>query len=1046
MKFSDFFKPSWKHSDPKIRTEAIKQLSEEYNLNDLKEIAIQDDLAENQKLALKKISNENALAEIANSSQQKGIAEQAQKKLNEIWSKKALETSDESQALDLVAKISDSKFIESIALNHKSINVRRKCMQALNNPNSLYKLALAESTDEIALEAFKSITKTSQYETLAKKATNKQVRLKAKEKLNTGVTGTVKKSDSDIALAKAEVLCSSMESLTKPDDWKEAKIKADELSKAWLELENANLPESFSGRFEKALAEFNEHLKTHEEKERRRKEQEKLSEQSIQGRREICEELEKISQSKLTDERMARVDELTAKWQTLPSQGSEEEGLLNNRYQQVSRSLINDVKEQRKNSNQDDSISRVLNIMEGLAQKDLEPADIPQYEEALEIWAELSLSPEHPAISKVEDLKIAIEGKMEGYRESHKEIQISNLDKLSEIVSSIEKLMENNELAQAEKKFKALLGQWRDLDHSDLLEGEHLSRFNDLQGQFDLAKAKFLEAQEWARWANLQKKQEITESLKTAIAENSDPKALYAKMRELQSEWKNIGPVSWDSSREIWEEYQKIIDDIYEKCQDYFEELAEERKSNLEAKLKLCELVEKEMESTRLLEATERVKDAQTEWKNIGSVPKENSEEVWTRFRNACDKFFSLRKEMHHELEKEKGENLAKKIELCELVESVKDSKEWKKTAAVLKKAQQDWKEIGPVPKQDLESIWERFRNACDFFFNARDAYFKELESEKADNLIKKEALIQKLDGLKDIEGDNEKFKFIKDLQAEWKGIGPVDKKVMNEIWERFRTPIDAFFEERKEKFEQEKQVREENLGKKEALCEKAEALAESNQWKATSEELKKLQAEWKQIGPAPREKDRAVWERFRAACDGFFNKMKDHYRQLDEQRDLNLSVKEDLCFQAEALAGFVSNPNEENIPLEDRNWEESSNRIKELQKKWKATGPVPKSKSDELWEKFRLACDYVFEATRVAGNEGAFDLEANLAAKLEMCESAEVISNQVHTDAQIQKIKDLQYQWKSVGPVPPEQFGELWKRFKSACDVVYGEDERLRV
>jgi len=416
------------------------------------------------------------------------------------------------------------------------------------------------------------------------------------------------------------------------------------------------------------------------------------------------------------------------------------------------------------------------------------------------------------------------------------------------------------------------------------------------------------------------------------------------------------------------------------------------------------------------------------------------------RFKGACDKFFSIRKDLYQVNDGDRGENYLKKRELVELVESLKDSTEWKKTGDLLKKAQQDWKEIGPVENDKMETLWEQFRAPCDQFFNARVIYFKNLDKEKAENLIKKEELIKRLDGLTGLEDDNEKYNFIKNLQSEWKNIGPVDKKIMNEIWDKFRKPIDEFFEERKEKYAHEQGTREENLLKKEELCLKAESLSESNQWKTTSEELKALQSEWKDIGPAPREKDREVWERFRAACDGFFNKMKDYYKQMDDQREINFRIKEDLCFQAEDLAGFVNSDNEDFISLADRNWAKSSELIKSYQKKWKQTGPVPKNKSDELWNKFRMACDYIFEVARVAGKEGAFDLEKNLEAKKELCKQAEIVSNQVHTDAQINKIRDLQREWKQVGPVAKEEFADLWGRFKVSSELVFREDERLKV
>jgi hypothetical protein len=337
--------------------------------------------------------------------------------------------------------------------------------------------------------------------------------------------------------------------------------------------------------------------------------------------------------------------------------------------------------------------------------------------------------------------------------------------------------------------------------------------------------------------------------------------------------------------------------------------------------------------------------------------------------------------------------------------------------------------------------LWDRFRSTCDHFFNNRDLYFKKLDGDKVENLKVKEGLCAQVENLDSIESNSEKFNLIKKVQAEWKTIGPVDRNIAEDLWKRFRKPIDAFFEERKDKFEIEQKSREENFLLKEALCKQAIDLSESKSWKDTSEKMKALQAEWKKIGPAPREKDKDIWVNFRSACDNFFTRMKDHYRQLDDQRELNLRTKEDLCFQAESLAGFEESSESE----EEKDWSAASGQIKELQVKWKKTGPVPKSRSDELWFRFRKACDYIFDYVRCIENEKPIDHEKNLGSKQELCEDAEMISQQVHTEAQLIKIKDLQREWKQIGPVPIHAHSELWERFKNACDVVFAGDERLQ-
>jgi chromosome segregation ATPase len=183
---------------------------------------------------------------------------------------------------------------------------------------------------------------------------------------------------------------------------------------------------------------------------------------------------------------------------------------------------------------------------------------------------------------------------------------------------------------------------------------------------------------------------------------------------------------------------------------------------------------------------------------------------------------------------------------------------------------------------------------------------------------------------------------------VEWKAIGPAPKEVAEGIWQTFRGAANRFFERRKEHYaELEKQLLE-NLEKKEALCVRAEELAGSTDWKSTAEAFKSLQEEWKAIGPVPRAKSDAVWQRFRGAANQFFEKRKEHYRELERDQKENLRKKEALCVQAEELAGSTE-------------WRSTVQAIKALQAEWKAIGPVPKSKSDVVWARFRGAIDQFF-------------------------------------------------------------------------------------
>jgi DNA repair exonuclease SbcCD ATPase subunit len=217
--------------------------------------------------------------------------------------------------------------------------------------------------------------------------------------------------------------------------------------------------------------------------------------------------------------------------------------------------------------------------------------------------------------------------------------------------------------------------------------------------------------------------------------------------------------------------------------------------------------------------------------------------------------------------------HLALKEALCERAVALQDSSEWNKTTEALKSLQAEWKAIGAVPKEQAEAVWGRFRGAMDHFFARRKAYFDDISQEHQANLARKAELCERAEGLKDSEEWNQTAEALKALQAEWKAIGPVPKDQAETVWSRFRGAMDQFFERRKGHFNQIERELRDNLRSKEALCEKAEGLAESTDWRETSEALKNLQAEWKAIGPVPRKKSDALWQRFRGAMDQFYSR-----------------------------------------------------------------------------------------------------------------------------------------------------------------------------
>ncbi len=631
------------------------------------------------------------------------------------------------------------------------------------------------------------------------------------------------------------------------------------------------------------------------------------------------------------------------------------------------------------------------------------------------------------------------------------QMRAANLQRMKELLPLMEALLESPDMAAAEKRCRDLNAEWRSLHPVPVgPEADHVS------GGYQAFLDRFREASDWLRWSNLRAKTSICDRLEALAAqepaEGEDRKGMVGRFKELQGEWKSLGPVPWDSSEALWDRYHQVSDKLYERCREYFAELDEEREGNLKAKEELCARIEAltALEEIDWREAMETVKEAQSAWKTLGAVPKAQSDAVWTRFRAAFNAFFERK-------DRQNLDNLGRKLELVTLAESLADSTEWKTSGARIKEAQEKWKTIGPVPRDQADAIWDRFHGACEKFYQARRSHIEKLEQEKPRNLATKQALIEAVESLEALAGDHERFERIKEAQAAWKETGPGGTRDVDDaLWERFRKPIDLYFEGRKARMGEERLARDENAKAKEDICIEAESLIGSTEWKATIDKIKTLQERWKATGPAPRESDRELWKRFRSACDAFFDRLKENSAKRDQERGGNLKRKIDLCFLVECMLSRPLTEEEtkarrdwerESLPMDiarfkvkdgPMDWNETTEKVKTIQKEWKKIGPVPREVSDSLWERFHAACDAFFEERRVALGLRPEDPQANLEKKLDLIADAESLARNPGPESS-RHTANLQREWRRIGAVPRAQSDYVWRRFTDACNAAMG-------
>ena len=402
-------------------------------------------------------------------------------------------------------------------------------------------------------------------------------------------------------------------------------------------------------------------------------------------------------------------------------------------------------------------------------------------------------------------------------------------------------------------------------------------RFKELFALYRSERDKHIAELEANKEQNLKLKLALIEELKELINSDETMNTTFARFRELQQRWKEIGLVPQQNVKDLWETYNLYVENFYNFIKINKELRDLDLKKNYEIKISLCEQAEELTLETQIVEAFRRLQKLHDEWRETGPVAAEFKEALWERFKEASSRINKRHQEHFESLKAEQTKNLALKLELCEKVEAlvarpIVSRKDWNKASEELLEIQKVWKTIGFAPKRDNNRIYERFRAACDKFFDLKREYYAGQKSEM-----------------------------------------------------------------------------EHNLALKTELCAEAETLAMSEDWKRATDELIALQARWKEVGPVARRHSDAIWKRFRAACDKFFERKAQHFASVDSQHEENLKLKQALLEEMRTAdikaGGFEA--------------------IKAFQRRWSQIGFVPIKFKDALQKEYKAIVDGMFATLR---------------------------------------------------------------------------------
>lgn len=480
----------------------------------------------------------------------------------------------------------------------------------------------------------------------------------------------------------------------------------------------------------------------------------------------------------------------------------------------------------------------------------------------------------------------------------------------------------------------------------------------------------------------------------------------------------------------IPEKIQEIVSDVDEKDAGAVQDLSGKSLSELSDLFVKTRSGEGAMSRSKELEA---IKSAfykllsKLKGESDGESRAENDpfEVVEQNFKAIYSDYKRERAEYMSRLEAEREESLKKKKAIIEELKALVEGQEDVSSQfTAFRELQNRWREAGPVPVQSYRDINDTYQYYVEKFYDMvkinRD--LRDLDFKK--NLEAKEAFCAAAEKLAENENVVNAFHELQKLHEQWKEYGPVAKEKREEIWDRFKAATSVINKKYQAHFEGLKAQQEENLEKKKVLCEKLEEIAEREikntaDWNQLSKEIESLQAEWRTIGFATKKENQKIYDRFRAACDKFFERKREHYTTIKDSMTANLEKKQAIIEQAEALKSSTE-------------WKKTADQLIALQKQWKEIGAVPRKKSEQLWKRFRAACDEFF-ANRDANSGGENDYYGNLKSKKRLIEEVRAYQCSEDDAVNAAQMRSFNEKWQAIGHVPFKEKDKINDEFKAA-------------
>jgi hypothetical protein len=957
MSFLDRFKlqPKYKSADPDVRISAVQELGgDPEDAAVLAEIAREDAEPRVRRAAAARVQEIPVLAALAVSDPDEGVRSDVSERLAvvaagenaDLAAQAVAALTDQRQLADVaqnsphdairmqaLTQVTDLKALSSIARKAADGRVAATAVERIQDPAELLNIAVKTDHKDAGVTALeRSVQMAGEdrgtLESVAARARNKAVARRARgmvqamDDAEVARRAAVDSHNQRLAgvLARAEALAQDARA-ARPE-------QADEIEREWRELVTAapiEMSADDDARFRGRIAAAREEIEQADrERAAAEAERERLG-KIREARTAICERVETLRGEQTLD----RVAEARAEWEGLPAAESRDtaDADLLARFEAACQRAVTRHENKQEIARMNARLDELSREAEQLASQEETPAYV--WESISREW--------HDLLGRTEDLdaevtsrfsaaESTIRERTDARRAAEERAVRQQVQRVEQLIDRVHKraTAEDLTLKEADKAARDL----RNAIEAPLAvpppeRDALIERVKAALGVLGPRLHELREMDEWKRFANAAVQEELiaqTEALKTRH-DWENPEALEKAARELheiQERWKTVAEAPRAQAQALWHRYRQAADPLQAKAREFFAHRAEERQDNLQKKLALCERAEALADSTDWIKTADELKKLQAEWQAIGPVPRSDTRDLWKRFREACDRFFSRRNEDLAQRKEVWAANQARKEALCARAEELADSKEWERAAAEIRRLQAEWKTVGPVRRNKSEALWQRFRTACDRFFDRykrRDEI--ELESRHAD----REALAVELESLLPAEGAEapaDLLERVRSLRTRWNqsaaavrhGADPLSGRFVAAM-ERLLTSYPDAFRNTELDIDASRQRMEKLVARVEGFVSQAaakepgsspqdlasmlrEALAantiggrggDESKWRGMAEDVRQAQASFARLVPVPGDAGRQLADRFHKACNRFFDSYRKHVPQQSSRR-----------------------------------------------------------------------------------------------------------------------------------------------------------------